>query len=168
MIEPVARPDVVAYFLAMARLVASRSTCSRRAVGCVLVDRRNRVLATGYNGPPAGAPHCDAAPCHAGGAPPASGTGLDLCRAVHAEVNAVTSCRDVDAVAAAYCTTRPCPSCAKVIVNTACAVVYYVEEYPGARDGDRLVPGIDRPRVVRVRDDAATSLIRRLAAAELA
>lgn len=57
------RPGVDAYFLALAALVATRSTCLRRAVGCVLVDARGHVLATGYNGVAPKHPHCnDAVP----------------------------------------------------------------------------------------------------------
>lgn len=55
------RPGVDAYFLTVASLVATRSTCLRRAVGCVLVDERNHVLATGYNGVAPGHPHCNQA-----------------------------------------------------------------------------------------------------------
>ena len=54
-----ARPSKDEYFLRMAALVAERSTCLRRAVGCVLVDARGHVLATGYNGVAAGQPHCN-------------------------------------------------------------------------------------------------------------
>lgn len=53
------RPTKDEYFIAMARLAASRATCLRRRVGCVLVNARGHVLATGYNGPPAGDAHCD-------------------------------------------------------------------------------------------------------------
>lgn len=58
-IEINGRPDVDEYFINMAKLVASRSTCLRRAVGCVLVNSRNHVIATGYNGVAAGQPHCN-------------------------------------------------------------------------------------------------------------
>lgn len=54
-----ARPSKDRYFLEMARLVATRSTCLRRHVGCVLVNARGHVLATGYNGVAAGQPHCN-------------------------------------------------------------------------------------------------------------
>lgn len=53
------RPDLHLYFMRMARLVATRSTCLRRAVGCVLVDARGHVLSTGYNGVAAGEQHCN-------------------------------------------------------------------------------------------------------------
>lgn len=44
--------------MSFARLAATRGTCDRAKVGCVLV-KDNRILATGYNGAPPGAPHCD-------------------------------------------------------------------------------------------------------------
>lgn len=137
------RPDLDRYFVDMACLVASRSTCIRRHVGCVLVDARNHVLATGYNGVPAGAPHCneplvsDAVErrpelmfphaCAGAGAP--SGTMLDACLAVHAEQNAILQCRDAHTIARAYVTTFPCPSCTKLLLNTSCREIVYLEPY---------------------------------------
>ncbi len=53
------RPTKDEYFMRMARLVATRSTCLRRSVGCVLVNERGHVIATGYNGVAAGMPHCN-------------------------------------------------------------------------------------------------------------
>ena len=88
------RPDTDAYFIDMAKLAASRSTCIRRSVGCVLVNARNHVLATGYNGVPAGSTHCNEVSTIRGaltfghacaGADADSGTNLDSCLAVHAE-----------------------------------------------------------------------------------
>jgi dCMP deaminase len=115
--------------MAMAQLVSTRATCARRQVGCVLVDDRGRVLATGYNGPPSGFQHCTDEPC--AGAKMASGIGLDVCEAVHAEMNAVAQCTDASRVAACYVTCAPCVSCAKLLVNTACRRVVFAEEYPG-------------------------------------
>lgn len=136
------RPDLDRYFIDMARLVASRSTCVRRHVGCVLVDARNHVLATGYNGVPAGAIHCNepevlslpthtrlAFPHACAGAGAASGTQLDACLAIHAEQNAILQCRDVYTIAKAYVTAFPCPSCAKLLLNTSCREVVYLEPY---------------------------------------
>ena len=51
------------YFLAMAELVSSRSTCPRAQVGAVIVNADNRVLVTGYNGAPSGYPHCTDVGC---------------------------------------------------------------------------------------------------------
>lgn len=53
------RPDWDSYFMLIARAVASRATCSRGQVGCVIVDEKHRIVATGYNGAPSGEPHCD-------------------------------------------------------------------------------------------------------------
>ena len=56
------RPTVDEYFMQMAHLVATRSTCLRRSVGAVIVKDK-RVLSTGYNGAPKGMKHCDETGC---------------------------------------------------------------------------------------------------------
>lgn len=142
------RPDVDRYFIDMARLVSSRSTCVRRSVGCVLVNARHHVLATGYNGTPAGAKHCNEPEvlrhvtpqewtgarvvfphACAGAGVTQSGTALDSCDAVHAEQNAVLQCIDANAIATAYVTAFPCTSCAKLLLNTSCREIVYVDAY---------------------------------------
>lgn len=125
------RPDVDTYFMDMAKLVATRSTCIRRSVGCVLVDSHNHVLATGYNGVPAGMPHCNdpggAHTCEGARSP--SGTNLDACSAVHAEQNAILQCSDPYSIRRAYVTAFPCTSCAKLLLNTSCGEIVYLEPY---------------------------------------
>jgi len=111
----------------MADLVSQRSTCRRRSVGCVLVDDRNRVLATGYNGVASGDVHCLDMPCPGAGLP--SGTGLDECHAIHAEQNAILQCQDVTKIFSAYITVSPCVSCAKLLMNTSCGRIVFSEEY---------------------------------------
>ena len=74
------RPSIDEYFLSMALLASTRSTCIRRKVGAVLVNYRNQVLSTGYNGSASGMRHCIDFPCD--GANYSSGTGLDECRAI--------------------------------------------------------------------------------------
>lgn len=132
------RPDTDRYFMDMARLVASRSTCVRRSVGCVLVNHRNHVLATGYNGVPAGSVHCNDIATHRGsvtfpyacaGVDAASGTNLDSCLAVHAEQNAILQCSMPYAIVKAYVTAFPCPSCLKLLLNTSCIEIVYLEPY---------------------------------------
>ena len=78
------RLEIDEYFLNMAKITALRSTCKRRQVGCILVDSNNHVAATGYNGVPKGFKHCLDYPCK--GADAASGTRLNECKAVHAEM----------------------------------------------------------------------------------
>ena len=115
MVDP--RPKIPVYFLRLAELVATRATCARRAVGCVLTDAGNRVLATGYNGVPAGEPHCvGETPCPGAGEP--SGTGLDRCEAIHAEQNALLQLRrGSDEVRACFSTTFPCAHCLKLLLH---------------------------------------------------
>ena len=110
-------------------LVATRSTCIRRQVGCVLIDNNNNILATGYNGVVRGQPHCNEGhPCP--GAYSASGKDLDLCYAIHAEQNALIQCRDLTKVYACFCTTAPCVMCTKLFLNTTLTRMIYVESYP--------------------------------------
>lgn len=123
----------------MASVVATRATCVRRRVGCVLVNRRGHVLATGYNGRTAGAVHCFDAPCAGASLP--SGSGHDLCEAVHAEQNALLQCRDVFEMHTCYCTTVPCITCAKLLLNTSCERVVYLEPYPPMEDAVRRLFG---------------------------
>ena len=117
------------HFMAIARLVARQTTCPRRAVGCVLVDQHHRILATGYNGVPAGAPHCIDTPCP--GAGEQSGQGLNLCEAIHAEQNAILFLSDPFAVHTAFVTTFPCDGCIKLFLGTSCQHIVYHEPYPG-------------------------------------
>lgn len=121
------RPDKDTYFLRMARLVATRATCARRAVGCVLVDRLGHVLATGYNGVAPGEDHCTDRPCPGARLP--SGQGLDLCEATHAEQNALLQCGDVQCIATCYTTTSPCVTCVKLLLNTSCRRIVFIDAY---------------------------------------
>lgn len=134
------RPTVDEYFMDAARLVASRSTCVRRSVGCVLVNARNHVLATGYNGVAAGEAHCNDLAVHpedralrfpnmCDGANAESGKNLDSCLAIHAEQNAVLQCSDVYAIDRAYVTAFPCPTCSKLLLNTSCREIVYDQPY---------------------------------------
>ena len=128
------RPSKDETFLEIAATLARRSTCRRRAVGCVLVDARGHVLATGYNGVARGLPHCldggVGGPRICSGADLPSGTGLDACEAIHAEQNALLQCPDVFAIHTAYATTAPCVTCAKLFLNTGCRRVVYRDAYP--------------------------------------
>lgn len=130
------RPGVHEYFLRMARLVGTRSTCHRRQVGCVLVDEHKRVIATGYNGVPSGTPHCnyqtDAGlmPNLCSGALSMSGTNLTNCRAIHAEINALISCRHPEDIVWAYCTSSPCNLCIGPLLNTSCVEIVFEQAYP--------------------------------------
>jgi len=103
------------WFLSIAEIVATRSSCARRAVGAVIVDEVGYVLSTGYNGPARGQPNCTETPCPGAAAPP--GERLDACIAIHAEVNAIAQARNIKEAAALYCTVSPCVHCAKTLSN---------------------------------------------------
>lgn len=127
---PERRPDEDGYFIAMTQLVATRSTCARRHVGCVLVDRHRHVLATGYNGVAKGMPHCRDGDCPCEGADAASGTRLEDCEAIHAEQNALLQCPDPFSIRTVYCSVSPCPTCAKELLNTSATRLVYGAGYP--------------------------------------
>ena len=129
MTTPYSRLDVDSYFLQMAQLVAKRSTCRRRNVGCVLVDSSNHVVATGYNGVPTHFPHCLESPCLGANSP--SGTDLESCLAVHAEQNALLQLRSNDFLTA-YLTVSPCITCAKMIANSKIVRIVAQESYTQA------------------------------------
>ena len=116
-------------FMSIAYLLSQRSTCRRRKVGCVIVDESNLILGTGYNGVPVHEPHCIDEPCEGADLP--SGSGLDICAAVHAEQNALMQTADVQRIHTIYTTAQPCSHCSKMIANTRCKRVIYMEPYPG-------------------------------------
>lgn len=116
------RPSKDEVMLAVALALSYRATCCKRAVGCVLTDVAGRILATGYNGVPAGQTHCTDRPCS--GAKHAVGS--DTCQAVHAEINALMQCRDVATIYTCYTTCAPCNNCGKSLLNTACKRLVYL------------------------------------------
>ena len=124
------RPSWDEYFKTLANEVATRTTCKRRAVGAVIVKDR-RKLATGYNGAPAGLDHCDVVGCARENV--ASGTHHELCRAVHAEQNAIIQAAlhgiSIEG-ATLYCTHQPCILCAKMMINARVIKVVYQQSYP--------------------------------------
>lgn len=152
------RPSLDAWGLQLAAVVAQRATCLRRQVGCVLLNARGHVLATGYNGVAAGQPHCNEPkligkpgtfnqlgkdpdilmpsettaiyPHACTGADAQSGERLDECEAIHAEANALLQCRDVYQIVTCYTTTSPCVHCVKLLLNTSCERIVFRDEYP--------------------------------------
>ena len=126
------RPSWHEYFLQLARQAATRSTCLRRQVGAVLV-RDKRLLSTGYNGSPRGTAHCLDVGCLREQMGIPSGERQELCRAIHAEQNAIIQAA-VHGVAiegaTLYATLQPCILCAKMLINCGVREIYYLEGYP--------------------------------------
>ena len=134
------RPPWDRYFIEIAKLVASRSTCLRRKVGAVVVKDR-RILATGYNGPPSGITHCSEVGCLRERLRVPSGERHELCRGLHAEQNAIiqAALHGVSLKGAEiYCTTFPCIICSKMLINAGIQKIYYVEGYPDKLSEDML------------------------------
>lgn len=111
------RPSFNDYFMAIARVVATRSTCLDKQVGCILVDQDMHVISCGYNGAPAKAAHCtDLGTC-------AKDMG-EPCRAQHAEINALMHMTGRPVLC--YCTLEPCEGCAKMLRNAGVEAVFYM------------------------------------------
>jgi dCMP deaminase len=125
------RPTLDKYFMEIARVVATRSTCLRNNVGAVIV-RDKQILSTGYNGAPSGLPHCLDIGCLREELKIPSGERHELCRAVHAEQNAIIQAA-VHGVslegATIYTTHQPCIMCAKMIINAKIRRVVYGKKY---------------------------------------
>jgi dCMP deaminase len=126
------RPGWDEYFMQIAHTVATRSTCPRAAVGCVLT-RDRRILTTGYNGAPSGVPHCTDVGCLLAN---------EHCqRATHAEANAIVqgALHGISvAGATAYCTHQPCVNCTKLLISAGIKKIIYDLSYPDQVASDLL------------------------------
>ncbi len=125
------RPSWNQYFMSITRMVATRSTCLRRHVGAILVKEK-RILATGYNGAPAGLKHCIEVGCLREKASIPSGTRHELCRALHAEQNVIVQAAYHGisiAGSTLYCTNKPCVICSKMLINAGIERIYFDEDY---------------------------------------
>jgi len=134
------RPSWDEYFMKMAELAATRSTCLRRQVGAVIVKDK-RILATGYNGAPSGLRHCLDIGCLRDKLGIPSGERHELCRATHAEQNAIVqaalfgvSIKD----STLYSTTHPCILCTKLIINAGIKKITIKDGYPDEMSREML------------------------------
>jgi len=126
------RPTIDEYFMNIAEVVATRSTCLRNHVGAVIV-RDKRIISTGYNGAPRNLEHCLDIGCIRNQENIESGTMHEVCRAVHAEQNAIiqAALHGVSTKGATiYCTHQPCVLCAKMIINANIVRVVFEQTYP--------------------------------------
>lgn len=146
------REELDVYYTRIARAVAARSTCPRRAVGAVLVKDKF-LKGTGYNGAPANTDDCLEHGClmRAG----------HCVRTVHAEANVVLQSDYIDRQGATiYTTDLPCYECCKLIVNSGIKRVVYERDYARHHYYDKLlcdqsnvaldhieVPGVGIPEI---------------------
>ncbi len=140
-------------YLNCAEVFAYRSTCIKRKYGAVIV-KDDVVISTGYNGAPRGLPNC----CDMGQCPRIQrdmhqGEGYSICRAIHAEANALLNCSRLQTVGAdlylvginpednSIHRAKPCPMCARTIIQAGIRTVYMrvgegAEEYVALAAGD--------------------------------
>lgn len=118
-------------YLRIVKEVEKWSTCHRRHVGAV-ITKDNRIITTGYNGAPAGLPNClELNSCRRINVP--SGQNAELCRAIHAEQNAILQAARMGISlkdATLYCSNKPCTICMKMIINSGITRLVYLEDYP--------------------------------------
>ena len=126
------RPSWEDYFMQIAEVVATRSSCLRRHVGAVIVKNR-QILTTGYNGVPRGIAHCEERGCLRDELRIPSGERYELCRGLHAEQNAVIQAA-YHGVAVngseMFVTLQPCVTCAKTLINAGIEAVYFRGVFP--------------------------------------
>ncbi len=126
------RPVWDEYFLKIAMLVSERSTCERHHVGAVIVKDK-QILTSGYNGAAAGMKDCLEMGCLRNQMGIESGTRHEICRAIHAEQNALIQAALHGANvgdATIYCTHSPCILCAKMLVNSKIKRFVTYADYP--------------------------------------
>ncbi len=126
------RPSWDEYFMGIARLASTRSTCLRRQVGAVIVKDK-KILATGYNGAPSGLTHCLDIGCLREELGIPSGERHELCRATHAEQNAIVQAATFgvsikDSII--YSTAHPCILCSKLLINAGIKKIIIEDSYP--------------------------------------
>jgi dCMP deaminase len=126
------RPSWGEYFMILAKIAATRSTCISRPTGAIIVKDR-QVLSTGYNGSMPGVDHCsDDGKCFRRSSGADDAGKYDNCRSAHAEANAIAQAaknginiKDADL----YVTLYPCYVCTKLLVQAGIKNVYYEYEY---------------------------------------
>ena len=132
-LDETSRPGWDEYFMQMAELTAQRSTCLRRHVGAVIVVNKH-IVATGYNGAPSGLKHCaELGGCLREKLHVPSGERHELCRALHAEQNAIIQAATLGQSIAGgtiYITNHPCSICAKMLVNAGLKRILVRSGYP--------------------------------------
>ncbi|MCR5529236.1 MAG: dCMP deaminase family protein [Saccharofermentans sp.] len=138
-------------YLNCAEVFAYRSTCIKRKYGAVIV-KDDAVISTGYNGSPRDEDNC----CDVGTCPRINkglhqGQGYDMCRAIHAEANALLNCsREQTLDADLYLTgldpvdnkihrAKPCPLCARMIIQAGIKNVY-LRVGPGENEYIKMSP----------------------------
>jgi dCMP deaminase len=134
----VMRPEWKEYFMMIAKIVSTRSTCNSRPTGAVIVKDR-QILSTGYNGSMPGAPHCSDE-TDVKGKPFCFRRVIDApehdkynyCRSTHAEANAIARAARLGIAldnSALFVTLAPCYVCLKLLASAGVKHIYYEYDY---------------------------------------
>lgn len=118
----------IQYIWEVSKVVRSKSDCFKRKVGAVFVNEDYEILATGYNAPPKGFPHCDKLDncnrIHEGTC------GNPCTRNIHAEQNAIAQAAKRGTAlrgSILFCTYTPCVTCARLLVNVGVSGIFVLE-----------------------------------------
>ena len=144
------REDLDHFFMKVAFLYATRSTCLRRQVGSVIVKNKAQISA-GYNGALSGETHCIDNPsqCIRSRLNIPSGERNELCLSLHSEENSIAhAARNGISLEGAtmYVTCKPCISCTKMIISSGISRLVYCGEYGTKADEEvtaRLIKKLD-------------------------
>lgn len=112
-------------YMDIALAMASRSTCFDKQVGCCITNEQNEIIATGYNGAPKGMKDC----LQYGECIKERASNDALCPSAHAEQNALLQCRVPEQIHTIYTTLSPCINCIRIIMNTPCQRIVFLEQH---------------------------------------
>jgi len=110
------------YFMNITKDVALRGTCPRKQVGAIIIDARNQIIGTGYNGAPKGLEHCTEVGCDV------NKQDHDE-RTVHAECNAILQAGYKAEGGTLYSTLMPCRLCLNMVIQVGIKRIVYLENY---------------------------------------
>jgi dCMP deaminase len=143
------RKDWDTYFMDIAYMVSTRSQCSRRRVGAVLVQGK-KLLGTAYNGAPMGVPDCSEAGCllveqyelEEKDGRKEMVRKQHCVRTIHAEQNLLLfTDREDREGSTVYVTDEPCWTCANMLANSGIAEIVFHRPYP--KDTGRVTALMD-------------------------
>lgn len=117
------------HYLNLAYEVSKQGTCSRRKIGCIIVDKEGNILAEGFNGRPKSLGNCLEKPCPGANIPAGVGaTQKVACYGLHGEIRAMlrfsklSTIRDIYAI---FSTKAPCLSCVITLLETPCEYIVF-------------------------------------------
>ncbi len=112
-------------YLHIAQVLSHRSTCLDKQVGCIITNKQNEIIASGYNGASRGYPHC----IDIGHCAKETLNNPNFCPSAHAEQNALLQCRVPNQIHTLYTTLSPCISCIRILMNTPCERIVFETEH---------------------------------------